>query len=171
MVISSDPWVHFLLRELKDLCKPVETDYLFPYGSSTFSSRVAHIMKALSIKKGMFTPGGLRAGGATFFVRLGMPLDILRLRGRWAAAKSLEHYVQEAAAYLAEANLDQNCRDTLQSLASCALAATEEMICQLHAMPAYARPLYFKPKATKPGRPTVAITSSMNLADSEEDTG
>ena len=47
-----------------------------------------------------FTLAGLRGGGATqhYFVHRNVP-DLLR-RGRWASAKSLEHYLQYSCAFL-----------------------------------------------------------------------
>ena len=43
----------------------------------------------------------------------GMPVEALRLRGRWADQRSLEHYAQECAASLADINYTAAQRDTL----------------------------------------------------------
>ena len=40
----------------------------------------------------------LRGGGATFLHQAGVPLDMIRWRGRWGSQRTVEIYVQEVAA-------------------------------------------------------------------------
>ncbi len=62
-------------------------------------------MLGMRLKERQFTPGGLRAGGATHDYLAGSPVERLMWRGRWAAIGTLEHYVQECASVLATASL------------------------------------------------------------------
>ena len=56
----------------------------------------------------IWSPAGLRAGGATFAYRLGMTIDQLRIRGRWTSVAALEHYIQEAAAFAVRSQLTES---------------------------------------------------------------
>ena len=72
-----------------------------PGGTAKFRQLFKQAVTALGLEHLNLTPGGLRAGGATFkFTTNVLDLGKLKFRGRWASLTTLEHYVQEAAATL-----------------------------------------------------------------------
>ena len=135
MVLASDPWLIWLIRHCSKLFKPPLDDEIFPFAPATFNSRISAALKALRIDPALFTAAGLRAGGATFQVRCGMSLDVLRLRGRWSHQKSLERYVQEAAAFLAENQIRSTVRATVEYLGKSALAILKESLAEVELVP------------------------------------
>ena len=73
---------------------------------------------ALELPKGLFTLGGLRAGGATHHYLEQQNVGVLQRRGRWVSSSSLEHYIQEATVVLATSFWSQHSHFKLQKLAS-----------------------------------------------------
>ena len=71
---------------------------LWPGGKPAFNSMFTALCKACGVRAGVFTPGCLRPGGATFFFINGIELASLKFLGRWRSESSLESYVQEATA-------------------------------------------------------------------------
>ena len=67
----------------------------------TFGRRFQQLLGALDFRRGEWTLGCIRPGGATALLLAGCSVDWLRLRGRWLTPRSLEHYVQECASCLA----------------------------------------------------------------------
>ena len=64
-----------------------------------------------------YTLAGLRGGGATLlYLRERNVPDLMR-RGRWSNQKTLEHYIQLAAAHLTKQRFNPQCLIRLQSLA------------------------------------------------------
>ena len=96
-VICEEPLLVAALR--KYLMYLDDADRLFPFTDSTFARRLKKILSHLNIED-LFTPGGLRPGGATAeWIRF-RNFENLRIRGRWAISRTLEHYVQECVASL-----------------------------------------------------------------------
>ena len=77
---------------------PAET--LLPYTDATARSRFAKILERIGIPGHLYSWASLRAGGATFDYLMGTPVAAIKFRGRWAAEKTLEHYIQECAGAL-----------------------------------------------------------------------
>ena len=96
---------HVLLEESR-LCALLElwkrltpSGPLFNFTEATFARRLRSLLRAVGCER-LFGPGGLRAGGATYFWVKRRAFDQLRLRGRWKVPSSLEHYIQEAVTFL-----------------------------------------------------------------------
>ncbi len=84
-----------LLRALKCFLRTLSArERIWPFSLATFGRRLERILEALGCP-GAFTPGGLRAGGATHFWMIYRDQGSVRLRGRWMSVRSLEHYLQE----------------------------------------------------------------------------
>ena len=72
-----------------------------PGGAGKFRSLFHEATRALGVGELGLSPGGLRAGGATYmFANEILDIGRLKFRGRWASLHTLEHYVQEATATL-----------------------------------------------------------------------
>ena len=72
-----------------------------PGGTGKFRELFHEAARGLGIADLCLTPGGLRAGGATYkFANEILDIGRLKFRGRWAAMHTLEHYIQEATATL-----------------------------------------------------------------------
>ena len=77
------------------------TDKLWPYAPATWANRFSVLLNFLGLYNSGFTPACLRAGGATYEYLWHFSVGRLRLKGRWASEKSLDHYIQEATSLLA----------------------------------------------------------------------
>ena len=64
-------------------------------------------MIRLGLSPARFTPGGMRAGGATHQYLQGTSLERVMWRGRWDAITTLRHYIQEASSVLALGDLPE----------------------------------------------------------------
>ena len=95
---------------------------LFP-SYSTLSRLIKAWLAALLGNEGAaYTLGGLRAGGATYFYLETENPAIVQRRGRWASQRSLDHYVQTAAAVLGTAAWSDVSRGKVERLAALAPA-------------------------------------------------
>lgn len=112
VIIDEEPLVEFC-RWMAEERNPDE--YLYGMSMATLSSRLDAILRKLGVP-GLFTLGGLRSGGATHFWIRERNFDGLRLRGRWAAARTLEHYVQECVAEVQWGMLSKGKRDKLKEV-------------------------------------------------------
>ena len=88
---------------------------LFPGSAAVFRRRFAAILQALNIPKGIFTPAGLRGGGACAAFRKNSNITLLCWRMRLANPTTLAHYLQEAAAATSLRNLPQPARRAIQA--------------------------------------------------------
>lgn len=70
------------------------SDLLWSYSQGEFRRLFRVISSRLSIPVGTYSPGSLRAGGATYFFEEVPDVGRLRLNDRWASIQSLEHYIQ-----------------------------------------------------------------------------
>ena len=64
-------------------------------------------MNRLGLSPTRFTPGGMRAGGATHEYLQGTSLERVMWRGRWDAITTFHHYIQEASSVLALGDLPE----------------------------------------------------------------
>ena len=95
---------------------------LFP-SYSTLSRLIKAWLAALLGNEGAaYTLGGLRAGGATYFYLETENPAFVQRRGRWASQRSLDHYVQTAAAVLGTAAWSDVSRGKVERLAALAPA-------------------------------------------------
>ena len=103
-VLITCAWTSFYLKSLINLLQPNLENHIFPSGYGTFLRRWKDFFAAMQLPA-LWSPAGLRAGGATFAYRCGMTIDQLRIRGRWASVAALEHYIQEATAFAVRSKL------------------------------------------------------------------
>ena len=97
---------------------PREALYL-PGGTAKFQNLFKVAVKELGLEHLNITPGGLRAGGATFkFTNNIMDIGKLKFRGRWASLSTLEHYIQEASATLIMMQMPLSQTEFLEKLVS-----------------------------------------------------
>ena len=98
--------------------------------SREFSDKFRQMMKELGLSGLGFTPGSLRAGGATMFFNRNTPISSLRFMGRWTAEKSLEHYIQLAMSTQIMNRLTPSVITRLQKLSPLCLSHVRS--CSLH---------------------------------------
>ena len=77
---------------------PQEHAVRWPGTAAKFRHMFKTVCSAMKIRELRLSPASLRAGGATLLVDQGMEINRVRLLGRWAHLRSLEHYVQIARA-------------------------------------------------------------------------
>ena len=91
MVLIDDVWLLWLLRALRDIFGPRADDALYGYTQGTLNKCIRSLLQAVGLPNSQLTAGGLRAGGATHFLRCGYSVEWLRHRGRWQAPRSMDH--------------------------------------------------------------------------------
>jgi integrase len=96
-VIVRDPSVKILLRKLLASTSP--GDFLFPFSATTYRNHFKAACATLGLSSA-YVPHSLRHGGATRAHLLGMPLEDILIRGRWASSKSARRYIQAGRALL-----------------------------------------------------------------------
>jgi hypothetical protein len=84
-------WLEWLVRDL-----PPDV-LLFPNGTPAFRKHFFELCQFADLSGMGLTP--LRPGGATHCFIQGMDVARLRILGRWRSIQTLDHYVQEAAAF------------------------------------------------------------------------
>jgi len=83
-----------LLRALTLVCGGLPANVaICPGGVRGFTQRFDLLARALRIDD-LFSPGGLRGGGAIHFFAHTPNLGELQFAGRWEASSSLRHYLQ-----------------------------------------------------------------------------
>lgn len=85
------PEVKLLAQALKFITRP--GDKLLPYSVDTYRRRFKQATAALGLSS-LYTPHSLRHGGATRDYLMGKPITDVMAKGRWAASKSAQHYIQ-----------------------------------------------------------------------------
>ena len=97
-VIVLEPAVKQLLRDLKANTKP--NDFIFPHSPNAFRNAFKRAAAELGLSP-RYVPHSLRHGGATRYrhIKEWSIADVMS-RGRWAASKSAEHYIQSGAVML-----------------------------------------------------------------------
>ena len=90
---------------------------LWPLSLAEFRRYFRVCCSKLQLPKGLFTPASLRSGGATHLFLQQVPIDRIRLMGRWTSLTSLEVYVQESMSRLVVQQLTGPAKQTVKSLA------------------------------------------------------
>ena len=121
MVLLTDPWLVWWLRSLRTIFRVSPAQRLFLFTTATFNMRIARILTRLGLPPKSFTAAGLRAGGTTHLMRLGVQSEWLRHRGRWHSPHSMERYLQECGAVLADLSLPSAAKERIRSFADLAL--------------------------------------------------
>ena len=109
-VIVSDPVVKLLLRKL--VATTSADGHLFPFSTSSFRTHFKSACASLGLSPA-YVPHSLRHGGATRLHLLGVPLEDILIRGRWASSKSARRYIQSGRAML----MTMEVADSVQLLA------------------------------------------------------
>lgn len=104
-------WISWLCLELKP------DDKLWPHSDSLFRKLFKTCLSHMHLTNCHFTPGSLRAGGATYYFNEEEDMGRLRLWGRWSNLQSLEHYIQSTKA-----------QQMLQTLSSKAVKRLEKLL-------------------------------------------
>jgi len=118
--------------DIPDLLQFVELSFasyqphqrLWPYSGQTLRLRLRCLLKAVglpTVRVGDAKPldlGSLRAGGATWALSMTEDAELIRRRGRWISAKTMEIYIQELSAALFLTTLDPQVRKNILMLAS-----------------------------------------------------
>ena len=125
------PWVAFFLASVRNLLQPSPEGRLFPYSYVTFIRRWQQTLQALHLPL-IWTPAGLRAGGATWLYRIGLAISFIRLRGRWRSPSSLETYIQEAAAFAVMQQIPLAQREAIRSRARILWTVVKEALEELY---------------------------------------
>ncbi len=105
IVLITDAWLWWWLTGLKQCYRPCEGDFVCSQSASTLSGRFTVLLRQLGLHSKQWSLESLRAGGTTECILRGVPVEEVRLRGRWQNGKVLEHYVQECTAMAAEIRL------------------------------------------------------------------
>ena len=94
---------------------------LWPYSPYQFRQRWDRCCDALGLPHvdgTGFTPASLRAGGASFLYAETDRVDVVHWRGRWVGERSVESYVQELPALMAQARAAPGRAGLIHSLAA-----------------------------------------------------
>lgn len=93
-----NPDVQHLVRHLVRNTKPKR--HLFSFTTDQFRRSMRHVCAELGLSA-LYVPHSLRHGGATrYFHVLGMSMENILARGRWASTESARRYIQSGVAML-----------------------------------------------------------------------
>lgn len=105
---------------------------LFGFGEPTFLDRWHRVCDVLEIK-GQYVVAGLRAGGATHDYLTLQNIPRVRFRGRWAAEKSLEHYLQGCMSFIGASKFSPSALEKLRACAAQAEVRVMQLVADLRA--------------------------------------
>ena len=105
-------WLAWLLEGL-----PADL-LLLPGGLATLRWVMGYIGTMIGTAALSLTPASLRAGGATQHVQTHQNVPLLMHICRWRNVRSLEHYLQEAVAYLAMQTVSASVTRRIEQLAN-----------------------------------------------------
>ena len=113
-----------MLQYIQLTLGPLQKDQrLWPMSGQTFRLRFKAVLQEIGIQDGVIPgvkqldPGSLRAGGATWALTMTEDAELIRRRGQWLTAKTMEIYIQEVSATLYMSQLPANTRDRILILA------------------------------------------------------
>lgn len=89
--------LNYLINILPDKSKP-----LFPI-YSTVNYRIQHVVKSWNVDRCRlpdFTCHSLRHGAATHLHNIGLDMEYILMRGRWASTSSAKHYIRDGMAFM-----------------------------------------------------------------------
>jgi len=105
---------------LEQIFSPLSKDEpLYPFSHATFRNRWDLCMRRLGIPNRMFTPGGLRGGGAVAAHLNGVHISDILWRMRLKHQTTLEHYLQEVSAAVSLHSLPQFSRTRISTFCLC----------------------------------------------------
>ena len=135
--VDQSDLVQIIAAAFKDL---PSTAKLWPLSASTLRKRFVHVLKELGVpvkRTQNFRPydlASLRAGGATWLLTQTENLPLVQRRGRWAAYRSMEIYLQEISVATVHQKLDENTNHKIQVLAAAFTEAIHRALFLVHAM-------------------------------------
>lgn len=97
---------------------------LWPLSASTLRKRFGDLMKASKLPQGassrekLFDLSSLRPGGASWLLNTSEDSDLVRRRGRWAATRTMEIYLQEVLYATYVQKLPQEATDMIEVCAA-----------------------------------------------------
>jgi len=92
-------------------------DKLYPHTSYRYRKTFDLFLYTLKVPAGIFTPGGLRGGGAVTAYLEGKPISTLQWDMRLGSQDTLRYYLQEVAASNSLLSLPQESRSNIQAVA------------------------------------------------------
>ena len=98
-LLLDDPTVVSYLKHRKSY-SPKGTK-IWPFSPAVWNTRFQILLTTLGFLEVHYTAACCRAGGTTFDYLCHFSVPRLRLKGKWASDKSLDHYVQEATVLMA----------------------------------------------------------------------
>ena len=87
-------YVRTLFLEYVALRRAKGATDVFEFSAKQFRTMLANALASLGMSHVRITPHSLRHGGTTRDYNLGLPVEEIKLRGRWADLKSLQRYIQ-----------------------------------------------------------------------------
>ena len=111
------PVVAQLMRSLLSSSRPGNYP-LFPFSPSHFRSMLHAACEALGIDHVGYVPHSLRHGGATHDHIMGVPMEDILLRGRWASNATARMYIQTGKAMLLSQSIPASVLRTAARVAS-----------------------------------------------------
>ena len=96
---------------------------LWPFSPQLMRTRFKQLLTELGLGQSTFRGekaldlGSLRAGGATHLLMVSEDAELVRRRGRWLAARTMDIYIQEIAATVYFPRLPENVKDKIMKLA------------------------------------------------------
>ena len=91
---------------------------IWTLSSERFRKTFGWVLSRLGVPPGTYSPGSLRAGGATWKYTSGEPVPSLKFSGGWASEKALACYIQEAMAQAIWRSLPDEAAARLHSVAA-----------------------------------------------------
>jgi len=93
------------------------SDKLYPYSGYRYRKTFDLLLLTLKVPAGLFTPGGLRGGGAVTAYLEGKPIATIQWDMRLGSQETLRYYLQEVAASNSLLSLPQDARISIQAVA------------------------------------------------------
>ena len=110
----------FVSHALENIFASLNQDEpLYPFSAATFRSRWDCVMSKLSLPRAMFTPGGLRGGGAVASYFQGTNIADLLWRMRIKHMATLESYLQEVSAAISPNSVGPKARTRIALFCLC----------------------------------------------------
>jgi hypothetical protein len=126
-----DPIVRVLLRDL--LRSSRSQGFIFPFSSNEFRDVFKATCAALGLSE-RYVPHSLRHGGATRLHLMGVSIEDILLRGRWASSKSARRYIQSGRALLLSMRVPARLQEVASRIAASPILSLviSKTLSQLH---------------------------------------
>jgi hypothetical protein len=119
------PWLIEFVHEVFNSLSPQGN--LWPHHPRYFNTKWTKLLALLDIPKGLFTPGGVRGGGAVWHFQTFRDIHRLLWDMRLQNQTTLEHYLQEVAVGTSLTKLSAESRKRVANLSSAAPALAKAL--------------------------------------------